>query len=1039
MPFVRLIPYGSPALEALRHAITESKGDDPLHPVTVAVPSNYAGLSLRRNLGSADKGLVNVRFMVLPRVAELLGSPGLAAQGRRPLTRAVLAEALRTALAAKPGVFDAVLDHPATERSLEATFGELRRMPAHALDLLLAQSQRASHVVSLFREFLRRTAEYYDEEDLAFAAVDAVRANSLALRDVGRVIVYLPRRLSPAERALLEALAEAGRLTVLIGLTGDPDADMLPRGLCAQLEGTLGPPEEAARAAEPAQAHILVATDAEEEVRSVLRLIMQRLAAGTPLHRIAMLYRASQPYALLAQEQFRAAGVPHNGPGIRTLAQTLAGRTLQGLFRLRELDFRREVVMDWLGGAPILEEAGGRPVPTQRWDLLSRSAGVLKGTPQWEERLARHRRSLEMERANLEAMEEASEGRIRHLDTDLEHVERLARFIEELAALVDPGGRQTWPEFATWARGLVDRYLGGEGHRREWPEDEIEAHRAVTAALDSLSALSELRPEVDEATFRRALQRELEASAGRVGRFGEGVFVGRIADAIGTDFDVAYVLGMTEGLMPPRGRDDPLLPDRERLAAGEEVPLRTVRADEERRDYLAALASAKERVLVFARADLRGQRGRMPARWLLEEASRLEGRALYSGDIDPPPSRPWLTVVPSFHSALVDGGEPASEQEYDLRSLVRWQAAGAPVTEHYRVSDVPALRFGLWAGLARASSDLTRWDGFTQTDLVPTLSRERPTSATALQNWAACPFRYFLGHILKVAETEKPEETLTITALDRGKLLHQALEMFVSAVAPRASPDEPWTPDERLRLREIGGLLCDEAEQAGLTGKPLPWRLERERIIRDLAGFLDADQNLRRDKGAVPLVAEMAFGMAEAGSGPPLLVTLPDGITVALRGRIDRVDGAPDGSHLVVLDYKSGSASPYSALAKDPVKRGQLLQLPIYALAAQGSHGAAPVEAYYWFATEEQGYKLVGYPVEETVLGALHGALGTILNGIASGLFPARPGRPRNESYDNCAFCPYDSVCPRDRLRLWERKRAAPELRHYLEMAEPDE
>jgi RecB family exonuclease len=179
--------------------------------------------------------------------------------------------------------------------------------------------------------------------------------------------------------------------------------------------------------------------------------------------------------------------------------------------------------------------------------------------------------------------------------------------------------------------------------------------------------------------------------------------------------------------------------------------------------------------------------------------------------------------------------------------------------------------------------------------------------------------------------------------------------------------------------------------------------------------------------------------MAEAGSGPPLLVTLADGRTVALRGRIDRVDRAPDGSRLVVLDYKTGASSPYSVLTKDPVKRGQLLQLPIYALAAQSVHGPAPVEAHYWFATEEQGYERKGYPVEETVLEALHGALGIILNGIASGLFPARPGKPRNESYDNCSFCPYDRVCPRDRSRLWEHKRAAPELRRYVEMAEPDE
>ena len=68
-----------------------------------------------------------------------------------------------------------------------------------------------------------------------------MRAASLALRDIGHVIVYLPRRLSPAEQTLLEALAAAGRLTVLVGLTGDPAADALPRQMAAQLERALGP------------------------------------------------------------------------------------------------------------------------------------------------------------------------------------------------------------------------------------------------------------------------------------------------------------------------------------------------------------------------------------------------------------------------------------------------------------------------------------------------------------------------------------------------------------------------------------------------------------------------------------------------------------------------------------------------------------------------------------------------------------------------------------------------------------------------------
>ena len=106
--------------------------------------------------------------------------------------------------------------------------------------------------------------------------------------------------------------------------------------------------------------------------------------------------------------------------------------------------------------------------------------------------------------------------------------------------------------------------------------------------------------------------------------------------------------------------------------------------------------------------------------------------------------------------------------------------------------------------------------------------------------------------------------------------------------------------------------------------------------------------------------------MGTAGSGPPALVSLADGRTIALRGKIDRVDRTPDGSRLLVFDYKSGSAGYYFGLDKDPVKRGKLLQLPIYALAARQSYGdALAVEAYYWFVGEDQGYERRGYDVDD--------------------------------------------------------------------------
>src|SRR5438445_10914868 len=117
MDGVLLVANGA-AGGTLDATVAEAKDADPLAPVTVAVPSTYAGLSLRRRRSAL--GSVNVRFQSLNRIAELLGAPLLAEPDRRPLTPAVRAEAVRLALATDPGLFAGVADHPSTIASPEA-------------------------------------------------------------------------------------------------------------------------------------------------------------------------------------------------------------------------------------------------------------------------------------------------------------------------------------------------------------------------------------------------------------------------------------------------------------------------------------------------------------------------------------------------------------------------------------------------------------------------------------------------------------------------------------------------------------------------------------------------------------------------------------------------------------------------------------------------------------------------------------------------------------------------------------------------------
>ena len=143
--------YG-PAAERLRAEINAAKGDDPLFPVTVVVPSNHIGVATRRLLASGrlgpvcDRGvgMAAVSFLTVYRLAELLGAARLAGTGRRPVSTAVIAAALRGVLHHDPGLFGPVAAHPATEEALVGAYRELRDLPDDALHTLAATSERAA-------------------------------------------------------------------------------------------------------------------------------------------------------------------------------------------------------------------------------------------------------------------------------------------------------------------------------------------------------------------------------------------------------------------------------------------------------------------------------------------------------------------------------------------------------------------------------------------------------------------------------------------------------------------------------------------------------------------------------------------------------------------------------------------------------------------------------------------------------------------------------------------------------------------------------
>jgi RecB family exonuclease len=1044
---VQLVPFGDPAHEALEDLLAGAQAGDPLAAVTVVVPTVYAALSLRRRLATRlhdGRGFANVRFELMARVAGLLGAPRLEVAGRRPLTAATAAEIVRRILQEVPGPLSDLRDHPSTVRGLERTLADLRHAGAPTLHRLRARGARAEHVVRCLEAYRKRTRDFYDADDLTAAAAGAMRDDPSVGRELGFLVVHLPDALGPCEQELVAAFAATTGAAAVLGLTGEPDTDAATVALAERLATVLGEPvTRAATADDEARPDVLVldAPDPDDEVRAALREVVGRAQDGASpvrLSRVALLHRVAEPYARIAFEQLAAAGIPANGPTTRRLHDSGAGRVLGGALELATTDFRRDALAAWLATAPLRDPGDEHGIDAHRWDVVSRLAGVVAGVEQWTTRLDHHAARLERRAAELREDPEATEARREAVDLGVAETRRLRAFVARLAEDLTPPEPTTWQTLSDWAIDVLDRYTGGPGARTRWPEVEQHAAREIVARVRSLGALDDIGADADLGAFRLAVARELDTPLGREGTFGHGVFVGPLRAAVGTDFDVVVVLGMSEGSFPPGVPDDPLLPSDER-AGTDDVHARATRQDERRR-YLAALACSPARVLTWSRADVRAQRASSPARWLLDEVSRLAGRVVGAPDLAAIDA-PWYRSVGSFESGLVhESTEPVSLGDLELRELRCRQLAGRRVDDHPFVRRDPSLVRGLEAVRMRTRRALGRFDGYVGDLADAAAGLDRLQSATSLQRYATCPRQYFLSEVLGLREVERPEATEVINGLDRGTLVHEILEAFVRGARPRTSPDEPWSPEERARLLEIAREQFAEATARGITGRPLLWEVEQRRITRVLADALDADEAMRARLRVVPdpQLLELSFGEEQAeGAAAPVEIDLGDGGRIAFRGRIDRVDRSPDGTELVVLDYKTGRDDGYKGFDKDPVDAGTRLQLPIYALAAQRvDERVRRVFSYYFFLEPSTRDHLRGYEVTAERLDRLRDVLRVLAGGVRGGLFPANPGSDDRESWENCRYCAFDRICARDRGAAWQRVRADERLRPYVELAE---
>jgi len=1019
--------YGAHATAALAEAITMAKGGDPLAPVTVVVPSNLVGVSARRTLAAGSPaGLAAVRFETVLGLARLLAGPSLPGERRR-VTDPVVGAAVRSVLAASADLLRPVARHPATERALVRVHRELRELDDHALTALADTGPRATEVVRLHREVHDRLADrYVDEVDLHRAAAATVAAGHPLLDGLGAVVLHLPDRLPASGLALVEALAANGPVAVVVAHTGDAEADAPLRHLVGRLGGTL-PTEPPAVTA----SHLLVRSvaDPDEEARLAVREVLAGARAGIAFNRMAIAHPGNDRYARLLHQHLAAADVPFNGVAGRRLGESLTGRTLLALLALPDHDLARTAVMAVLSSGAILG-IDGRPVPVTAWERLSREASVAAGISQWQERLERYAADQDVRLTELET-EGADESRLRGPRERRARADDLLAFVQRLADDLDPEQRPTnWPALTRWAAELLERYLGSPADRVDWPPEEADAHTRVGDLLRNLAGLGTIEAAPGLANFRRAVADGLDREVDREGRFGNGVFVGGFGATAGLDFDRVVVVGLAEGVTPPRRRDDPLLADTVRRTLDGALTLRAERQADLHRSLLATFAAgATDRVLVFPRGDLGSRTEAVPSRWLLDQVQAELGERPNPAQLEALVAD-WFTTSSSFVQSLEHLDHPADHHEYALAELLRDRHRGLlPDVSDRRLTDA-VLDRGIALVRGREDPELTRFDGLLDgVELPSPADGHTILSATRLENWVRCPHAYFMRYVLGVGSLDEPADEDSITPLARGSLAHEILDHFLTESIEAddlPSPDVPWGPAHHQRLDRI----CDEkfalVESRGLTGRPLLWQRDGGRLRRALQEFLLHDDERRSDDLLTPIAAEMAFGFDGA---EPFVLHLSDGRTLHFRGSIDRVDQAVGGG-LVVTDFKTGKKQYYNKVTEDsPDANGQYLQLPLYGLAARELLATpdADVEARYWFLTD--GGRVVGHPLSDPVLERFDLVLTTIVDGIERGLFPARP--PKSSYGIGCDYCDPDDLGTKSRTDLWDRKRLDPRLDDY--------
>ncbi|MGI6205377.1 MAG: PD-(D/E)XK nuclease family protein [Anaerovoracaceae bacterium] len=887
------------------------------------------------------------RYMLLSGIIRKSGSDG------------VFSEYIRGSRAVRTSFSEMLNDEISELKQYGVSPGEMRVMSERFGDSVLGK--KLSQTADIYQAYQEKTAGRYNDND------DLQRAAAQRMAKFGRIKdtvlwVYGFEYMAPAMLELIIAAAENAP-EVNIVFTGEkenkPEFDMFRRmsgavgSLCAERSVEFGEhhvPERYLDKREP-RVSVIAAGDYYSEAETTASIIAGLVRdRGLRYRDIAVICNDMEVRGPLTARIFSRYGIPVFFDSRRSVMQEPAaeficalidcaadGRQFDDVFRMLKTGF-----------GPIDD------ADCSRLEMYCRRYRIKSG--RWkkefkygiDEEGAEGLAEINRMRREVSDFITSFEELFKDKATVKEKTEALYIFLRDRAGMPDKIQRAS--------EDLENRGL------HESAESLLQMWKIIIGIMDQMVEASgdeELDAGEYSEMFREGLS---QVEIGLIPATGDNVILGNMQRTRTGDIKALFVIGANDGVLPEEGKSEGIFSDLEKRAIEENFrPVgRTdaARNMEQDLDIYKNTSRARELLVIsYASQDLSGSEIR-PSTFVADIIEKYGSDVVHADFIsagDPlrliqTPGGTAPHLASSLRKAADSGIEPDDA----------WKAASLVMTG---TRSYEAIRDGIF--FSKASERLR---SRTVGELYGTEGGKYITlSASRIENFSRCPFSFFVRYGLNPSENRE----FDVDSRSVGDMFHYCFMRAAKDLSAHGMPEaEPgkslWLSVSEEDVRSAVERYVDEYSETyreGVFGYSDYGRYIRERI-KDVIFINVWIMIIQVRRGRIKNVFfEKEFRRGSRSAFPAVALTLDNGRTVCLEGKIDRIDEivpeTDDGYRYVrVVDYKTGSDKFNLAEVKD----GVMLQLMIYLKGAMGGIKNARPAGVFYFPAHEQLIDITDQP-----------------------------------------------------------------------------